>query len=76
VFVSSDDDVPGDQAGYLIVAHGNFTEDNAPVPRGGLALTGTVLTVVVDATTGEITDWGLSDDVADLAKLGPVTADH
>ncbi len=36
---------------------------------------GDVLTVVVDAATGQITDLGIQQNYPNLAALGPVTTD-
>jgi len=57
----------------LIRMHGQFTADGAPRPPGAPAPTGTVMTVVVDATTGKVTDSSLGDTQPDLAPLGTAT---
>ncbi|PZG53119.1 hypothetical protein C1I98_06055 [Spongiactinospora gelatinilytica] len=63
-----------DQAAYVVQAIGNFTADMAPRPPNAKAPTGTVLTMVVDAQTGELTDWSLTKKPArDLASLGKVS---
>jgi hypothetical protein len=33
------------------------------------------MTLVVDASTGQVTDYGLTNDKPNLAALGPVTTD-
>jgi len=71
--VASGDIVAGDQPSYLIVERGNFVANNVPVPRGEPAPSGTVLTLVVDATTGEITDEGIQNNDPNLSSLGAVT---
>ena len=59
---------------YLVVAHGNFTGYDATTPPGDNNYpTGTVMSLVVDATTGEVTDGGIGNVTPDMAKLGPVT---
>ena len=44
---------------YLIAIRGHFTAIGAPIPPGAKPPTGTVLTLVVDARTGRVTDYGL-----------------
>jgi hypothetical protein len=58
---------------YLVVAHGNFTATDAPIPNGVAVPTGTVMTLVVNATTGEVTDSGIGNTTPDMSTLGPVT---
>jgi hypothetical protein len=70
--VDSGDVVPGDNASYLVALRGKFAT-SGPVPPGAAEPTGSVLTLVVDATTGEITDIGLEDTYPDLGTLGPVS---
>jgi hypothetical protein len=60
---------------YLIAIRGHFTFANAPVPPGAKAPSGSVLTLVLDAATGEGLDFGVSNRYPDLARLGPVTTD-
>jgi hypothetical protein len=64
--VDSDEDV------HVIQMRGNFTGHMTSRPKGHKAPTGKVLTMVYNATTGELTDWSLSPDARDLAKLGSV----
>jgi hypothetical protein len=64
----------GSAGGYfVVVAHGDFTAYDAPIPNGVKIPTGTVMTLVVDAATGDVTDSGLQHDTPDLSTLGPVT---
>jgi hypothetical protein len=64
----------GSASGYfVVVAHGEFTAYDAPIPNGAKIPTGTVMTLVVDAATGEVTDSGVQHDSPDLSTLGPVT---
>ena len=67
--------VPGDQPSLLIVEHGRFIASNAPTPPGAPAPTGTVLTLVVDQATGQVTDTGIQGSTPDLHELGAVTTD-
>lgn len=72
----------GDQVGppygqtpsYLVVAHGNFTAYGVSPPGSAANPTGTVMTLVVDATTGQPTDSGIQGTTPDMSKLGPVTS--
>jgi hypothetical protein len=61
-------------ASYLIAIRGHFVGD-PPRPPGSRAPTGSVMTMVVDATTGKVTDGGLGNSYPDLSTLGPVTTD-
>jgi hypothetical protein len=71
--VDSGDIVPGAQRSYLIAERGHFTLKDASIPAGAQAPTGSVLTLVVNARTHQVTDGGVSNRYPDLAKLGPVT---
>lgn len=73
VSLSSEDTVPDTSDSLLIVVQGDFMDDNVPEPPGDSDPTGSVLTLVVDAQSGELTDFGIQDDVPDLSSLGPVT---
>lgn len=53
-------------------AVGNFVAMNAKVPAGASFPTGTVLTEIVDATTGAIEGWGISNQQVNLAPYGTV----
>jgi hypothetical protein len=61
---------------YLVVAHGNFTATDADVPNGVAYPTGTVLVLVVDSVTGDVTDTGLLHGASALhtSSLGTMTA--
>lgn len=58
---------------YVVQMTGSFTNPRAPSNR--TAPTGSVLTVIIDATTGEMTDSNLTDSgsAANLSALGSVT---
>lgn len=60
---------------YLVAIRGHFTADGAPIAAGAKPPTGTVITLVLDARTGHVTDFGISDRYPTLAQLGPVTTD-
>jgi hypothetical protein len=60
---------------YLIAVRGQFTEFGAPIPPEAKPPTGTVITLVVDARTAQVTDTGISNRYPPLAKLCPVTTD-
>lgn len=58
----------------VITMHGHFTLTNARVPPGEPAPEGSVLTVVVDAHTGELEARGVSEEEdSGLAALGKAT---
>lgn len=66
--------VYGSAGGYfVVVAHGDFTAYDAEIPNGAKIPTGQVMTLVVDATTGEVTDSGIQHNTPNLSGLGPVT---
>lgn len=67
--------ISGDQESYLIAVRGHFVV-NAPRPSGAPAPTGSVLTLVVDASSCQVTDVGIQDNYPDLGSLGPVTTDY
>lgn len=53
--------VNSDEAVFVIQLRGNFTAPRHPVAgKSDRPVTGRTLTVVVDAATGQITDWGLA----------------
>jgi hypothetical protein len=73
--VASGDIVPGKAWSYLIAERGHFVFNDTPGPPGSRAPSGSVITLVVDAATGEITDYGVSDRYPRLAVLGPLKTD-
>lgn len=81
--IASGDVVFDDQPSYLIVVHGHFTmtPQLPPIPPGvsippqPKTLTYSTMTLVVDVSTGKITDYGLTNNNPDLSALGTVTTD-
>lgn len=73
--VASGDIVPGRQWSYLIAERGHFVLKNASRPPGARAPRGSVLTLVVSASTGMTTDAGVSNRYPHLATLGRVMTD-
>jgi len=73
--VASGDGVSGSQWSYLIAERGHFVTTDAQIPGPAAALRGTVITIIVNARTGEITDGGISSRYPHLATLGPVHTD-
>jgi hypothetical protein len=73
--VDSGEGVPGREWSYLIAARGHFVARNFEGVPGSAVPRGSVLTLVVSASSGEVTDDGLSDRYPDLARLGPVHTD-
>lgn len=59
---------------YLITMKGRFTGYDASVPAGARLPAGTYLSIIVNARTFMITDWGLSPHAPPVApaSLGPV----
>jgi hypothetical protein len=60
---------------YLITMMGHFNAYGASVPAGARAPTGSYLSIVINARTYAIMDWGLSPKAPPVApaSLGPVT---
>ena len=63
----------GDAPSYLIVEEGHFNSRGEQIPTRGTPAGGSVLTLVVNATTGHVTDGGLANRVPPLTRLGTVT---
>lgn len=72
---SGGDLVQGEEPVYAIEVRGRFVAANASRPLGARAPRGSVLTLVIDASTGKPLDWGLSDKSAHLERLGRVVVD-
>jgi hypothetical protein len=63
---------------YLITMAGHFTGYGASMPPGAKPPTGTYLSVVINARTFRVTDWGLTGSAPRVspASLGPVRYLH
>jgi hypothetical protein len=68
----SGDEVEGNTNVDAIIMHGSFVANHAPRPSEAAAPSGTVLTLVINATTGELTDFGLQNTEPNIAAFGPV----
>jgi hypothetical protein len=67
--------VDTDQSVYVIQMTGKFKVPASPgAGTGHPAPTGTVLTVTVDAATGQVQDWGIDTTAPKLGTLGSVTS--
>lgn len=73
--VASGSEVPGTAWSYLIAERGHFVFASAPRPPGAPAPRGSVMTLVVDAATGRVTDDGTSSRYPPLQQMGQVTTD-
>jgi hypothetical protein len=62
--------VDSDQATYVISLRGDFV-CSCPVPTGVALPTGHVLTLVVDATSLDVTDFSVGDTGPDSSVFGP-----
>ncbi len=71
--VASGETVPGTAESVLVVEQGSFVAADAALPPGAAEPSGSVLTLVIDAASGQITDGGIQNTVPDLASLGVVT---
>ena len=71
------DTVPGSGGipAYLVTMRGHFTAYAASVPPGAFAPTGRYASLVVDARTFRVMDWGVGPKPPPVlpASLGPVT---
>jgi hypothetical protein len=76
VLALSGDEVPGNEDVYAIAMQGHFVASNARVAPRSPAPHGSVLTLVIDATTGQLTDFGVQNEVPYLESLGSVTTDQ
>lgn len=56
----------------LVEAQGNFTATYAHPPYGAPLPTGTEMTLILDPTTGQVLDYGLSNTAVDLSSVGAV----
>lgn len=73
--LASGDIVPGCRWSYLIAERGHFVLRDAHTPPGAPPPSGRVLTLVVDAATTRVTDFGVSNRYPKLSGLGRVTTD-
>jgi hypothetical protein len=76
VLALSGDEVEGNTNVDAIIMHGSFVANHALRPSETPAPSGTVLTLIINATTGEITDFGLQNSEPNIAALGPVNLAH
>lgn len=67
--------IGGNATSYLIAARGHFIGYGASVPFGASLPRGTVITMIVNAATGRVTDGGITYRNPPLAQLGSVTTD-
>jgi hypothetical protein len=68
------DDVEGGEDVDLIVMTGHFGATGAKHPPGADTPAGTVLSLVIDARSGETWDYGLGSHRPDLSSLGDPTS--
>jgi hypothetical protein len=69
--ISSKDITGGEQRSYLIAERGHFVLRDLGI--GNQTVRGSVITVVLNASTLHSTDFGLQDNYPNLAALGRVT---
>jgi hypothetical protein len=71
--IVSGDIVNDHVAVYVVeVTGGTFTDNAASTPPGVPAPSGSVLTLIVDAQSFRVTDFGLTGTAPDLTQIGPV----
>lgn len=72
--------IPASQGGgndsFLVIVHGHFTVSHSQGISGSSAPTGSVMTLVVDANSGQVTDFGVSNDDPNVSGLGAATVDR
>lgn len=67
--------IPSDEAVYLIQVTGHFTAYGASLSQNATGYpTGPYLTLIAEASNGQVVDWGIGGKAADLASLGTVIA--
>lgn len=64
--------VDTDQPVVAVQMKGDFSGGLVSAPKGAEPIEGDTLTVTLDKTTGEITDWSIGSERQGLAKLGSV----
>jgi hypothetical protein len=74
VSAESTDTVDSNQPVYYVVLHGHFAATKGYLGPGAAVPTGTILTLTVDASTGEVLDNGLSNRTPDFSHTGPPSA--
>lgn len=65
-------DVGNSEDVVLVEARGNFTATYAHPPFGAPLPTGTEMTLILDPTSGQVLDYGLSRTAVDLSSVGAV----
>lgn len=73
VLALSGDEVEDSGNVDAIILRGQFVDHLAPRPPGVTAPSGTVLTLVINAATGEMNDFGIQSNVPNVKEFGPVT---
>lgn len=73
--ISSEDITGGQHHSYLIAERGHFVVTDSEGVPGSAIPRGSVLTLVVNAASGQVTDFGVQNNYPNLAALGPVTTD-
>lgn len=59
---------------YLVQVTGKFVAHQAKVPAGKAIPTGSSMTLTVDASTGQILDWGVTENPQDISILGTASS--
>jgi hypothetical protein len=72
IAATSGGSVDSDQPVYLVVAIGKFAAQGVAPPGSTTVPTGSVMILVLDAQTLDITDWGVTTIVPKLTPLGQV----
>jgi hypothetical protein len=68
----SDDEVSDNAEVDAIVMHGEFVGKDVPVPPGASPPSGSVMILVVNATTGQMTDLGIQQEAPNFSDFRPV----
>jgi hypothetical protein len=71
--VDPTDTIATNEPSYVVQMSGDFIGYGAKVPPGAALPTGTNMTVVINASSGRITDWSIDNSPQPLSALGPVT---
>jgi len=59
---------------YLIQVSGKFVAHQAKVPSRDALPTGSSMILTVDASTGQVLDWGVTTSPRDISSLGSASS--
>jgi hypothetical protein len=66
--------VNDDRDVYLVQVTGEFTVHEPQAPAQQAPPSGKSMTLIVDASTGQVIDWGVAKDPEDISALGTISS--